>query len=116
MKYLNLSNMPATGDFQYSKFIQKCNFVERLNLCNSPSISDSTIFTIFKNLEELKMLNLNMCSQFDQKYIDEIRNSFPHVNILRNSRNQSDARDDGLRVWLPKRGAKKPDDKKKKKK
>jgi len=90
--------------------------LEKLHLCSSPNLTDTTVNTILKSCKELMHLNLNMCGQLDPRTLREYQANFPQVKILQNSRLPSDPRDDGLRVWLPVVGAKKPDDKKKKKK
>lgn len=84
-------------------------------ICCNPTLSDISLTQILKSCKDLIQVNINMCNGIDQKALDEIRAAYPQVQILRPARVGTDPRDDGLRVWLPHKDAKRPDDRKKKK-
>lgn len=110
-----MSKLPATGDYQFPKVCSRCPVLERLVVCSNPSLTDVSLTQILRACKDLVQVNINMCNGIDQKALEEIQAANPSVQILRPNRVGSDQRDDGLRVWLPHKDAKRPDDRKKKK-
>lgn len=111
-----MSNLPSSGEYQFTKACAKCPALERLVMCMNPSLNEVNLLAILKACKELKLVNINLCSGIDQKTLDEIQTNNPGVKILRFNRVPTNPRDDGLRVWLPHKDATAPGDKKKKKK
>lgn len=116
MTHLNLSNLPTTGDYQFAKVSNRCIGVKTLVLCNNPTITEPTMHAILKGGPDLEMVNVNMCGQWDTKAHAAMVADYPQIRIIRHSMRGANPRDDGLRVWLPRKDAKRPGDKKKKKK
>lgn len=116
LKHLNMSNLPNIGEYMFAKFAAKCLDLETFILCNNSSLAEATLQNILRSCKELKVVNMNFCSGLDPKVLAEVQLAFPDVKISRLGRKFADPKDDGLRVWLPLKDAKRPDDKKKKKK
>ena len=116
MRYLNISNMSTSGEYQFTKACSKCPALQQLVMSMNPGINEVNLQAILKACKDITLININMCNGIDNKTLDEIRSVNPSVNIIRYDRVACDMRDDGLRVWLPHKDAKAPGDKKKKKK
>ena len=111
-----MSNLPTVGEYMFGKFSGKCPDLQTFILSGNNSLAEGTLQNILRGCKELRLVNINFCSGIDPKVLIDIQQSFPDVKIMRLGRKFNDPKDDGLRVWLPLKDAKRPDDKKKKKK
>ncbi|CAH1449087.1 unnamed protein product [Lactuca virosa] len=81
LRVLSLWNVPMIGDESLIE-ISKCQFLESLDLCHCPLISNIGLISIAKNCPNLSSLTIESCKNIGNKSLQTIARCCPNLQSL----------------------------------
>ena len=115
MEILSMACLQDLTDDSIMRFASRCVNVKTMNLTGLPNLSDANFVLILKHQNCIENIIVNLCPLILDKNMKEIYELYPNVNIVRKIQKYTSAEDSGLRMNLPKKNARRPGDKPKKK-
>lgn len=116
MQVLSMTMLCEISDFACIKLASKCPILKIVNLTGLNNLTEEKILALIKNVPNIKTIICNLCSSLNDKLFNEIVEDNPNISFIRNQKQLTSVSETGLRVWLPKKNAPRPGDKKKGKK
>ncbi|CAK85793.1 unnamed protein product (macronuclear) [Paramecium tetraurelia] len=101
LKQLKLGGIQYLADNTLVYIAQSCNKLEMLELNNCSKLGEQGLEGILKALPHLQVISINFTPEIQDPFLQEKRNEYPKVNIIRTINKMTDPKDDGLRMPLP---------------